>query len=49
MHCVDFMQSTGLDLGLLDEQGGEEAHALINPIKRRAHDGDFAQKQTGSC
>ena len=36
MHCVDFMQSTWLGLGLLGEQGGEEAHALINSIKRRA-------------
>ena len=49
MHCADFMQSTGLGLGLLGEQGGEEAHALISTIKHRAPDGDFAQKQTGSC
>ena len=36
MHCVDFMQSTGLGFGLPREQGGEEAHALIHSIKRWA-------------
>ena len=36
VHCADFMQNTGFWLDLLGEQGGEEAHALINSIKRRA-------------
>ena len=46
VHCVDFMQNTGFWLGLLGEQGGEGAHALINS---NGEHGDFAQKQTGSC
>ena len=36
MHCVDFMQNTGLGLGLHGEQGEQEADALINSLKRRA-------------
>ena len=46
MHCVVFMQSTGLGLGLLGEQGGEEAHALISSIKRQAWG---LRSETGSC
>ena len=36
MHCVDFMQSTGLGLGLLREQGGEEALTRFDQFNQTA-------------
>ena len=35
-HCVPFMRQHGFGLGLHGEQGGEEVHAVVNCLKRRA-------------
>ena len=35
-HCVPFIRRYGFGLGLHGEQGGEETHAVVNRLKRRA-------------
>ena len=34
-HCIDFLPSFRLGLGLFGEQGGEETHAFVNELKVR--------------
>lgn len=35
-HCVPWIRNWGFGLGLHGEQGGEQIHALVNQLKRRA-------------
>jgi hypothetical protein len=34
-HVIPFLRKTGIPLGLMAEQGGEQMHAIFNKLKRR--------------